>query len=204
MTRLIHIFCVLSFAVLGGVADARANGPAPGTPEEISALATEIRGLGSDVDPAEALRAAQVTYDYTYQLAQEYQITDGPLVHNSKVNMGLRPRGLCWHWAEDIQKRLLQENFKTLDIHRAIANSFNIRLEHSTAIVSVKGEGFRQGIVLDPWREGGVLFWSPVLEDKRYEWMARDYVLAKKRKKQKLADATARAVGAGDQPQHSR
>ncbi|WP_306115940.1 MULTISPECIES: hypothetical protein [unclassified Roseovarius] len=181
MTRIARLLTVLSLVFLGSIAMARPDGPAPGTPQEINALAAAIRSLGPEVDPKEAMRAAKVTYDYTYQLSQEYQITDGPLIHNTKVNMGTRPRGLCWHWAQDIETRLKAENFKTLDMHRAVANSFNIRLEHSTAIISRKGDGFQQGIVLDPWRKGGVLFWSRTLEDRRYTWMPRAEVMARKR-----------------------
>ena len=180
MIEFVRLLCVLSLLICGNAAIARTGGPAPGTPQQISELAAQIRSLGPEVDPAEAMRAARVTYEYTYQLAQEYQITDGPLIHNTKVNMGKRPRGLCWHWAQDIETRLKAENFKTLDMHRAIANSFNIRLEHSTAIISRKGDPFQQGIVLDPWRKGGVLFWAPTLDDKRYKWMAREEVIARK------------------------
>lgn len=176
--RFLFALTLLTFAHAAG---AGPGGPAPGTPQQIRALAAQIRSLGPEVDPQEALRAARVTYDYTYQLAQEYQITDGPLIHNTKVNMGKRPRGLCWHWAQDIETRLKAENFRTLEMHRAVANSFNLRLEHSTAIISRKGDDFRQGIILDPWRKGGVLFWSPTLEDRRYRWMARDEVNARKR-----------------------
>lgn len=181
MTFVARLICVLSLVLLSSVGHARSNGPAPGTPQEVAELARAILALGAEVDPQEAMRAAQVTYDYTYQLSQEYQITDRPLVHNTKVNLGSKPRGLCWHWAEDIEARLKKERFRTLDIHRAVANAFNIRLEHSTSIISKKGDDFQQGIVLDPWRKGGVLFWSPVSEDRRYVWMARDEVMAKKR-----------------------
>ncbi len=196
MLRLTKLLFALSLLVFGSVAQARSNGPAPGTAAEIAALASAIQALGPQVDPEEAYRAAQVTYSHTYELAQQYQITDGPLIHNTKVNMGLKPRGLCWHWAQDIEKRLNQERFQTLQIHRAVANSFNIRLEHSTAIVSVKGQDFESGIVLDPWRKGGVLFWSPLRDDTRYKWMARDEVLAKKRS-QVVHDTTRIARSGG-------
>ena len=63
--------------------------------------------------------------------------------------MGLKPRGLCWHWAEDIERRLRAEDFQTLDLHRAIANANNIRIEHSTTIVSRRGDGMYDGLVLD-------------------------------------------------------
>ncbi|MEO3416349.1 hypothetical protein AAFO92_16990 [Roseovarius sp. CAU 1744] len=191
MIVFLRLLSVLTLLAFGHAASARSDGPAPGTPQQISALAAQIQSLGRDVDPEEALRAARVTYEYTYQLAQEYQITDGPLIHNTKVNMGTRPRGLCWHWAQDIEARLKAENFATLELHRAVANSFNLRLEHSTAVISRKGDDFQQGIVLDPWRKGGVLFWSPTLEDRRYTWMLREDVFKRKRAERLRRRSTA-------------
>ncbi len=181
MKRFLNSLMLLSLLTLGGMAMARSGPPAPGTAQDIAVLAAAIQSLGSDIDPQEAERAARVTYEHTYELALQYQITDGPLLHNTKVNMGKKPRGLCWHWAHDIEKRLKKERFRTLDLHRAVANSNNIRLEHSTAIISRRGDGYQQGIVLDPWRKGGVLFWSPTLEDRRYVWHPRDEVLAQRR-----------------------
>lgn len=156
--------------------------PPPSSGDEVQRLATEIQSLGPDIDPEEANRAARIAYAYTAQLVQEYQITDPPLIHNAKVNKGLRPRGLCWHWAEDIERRLDQEQFRTLEIHRAIANADNpFRIDHSTAIISRKGETMYDGVILDPWGYGGVLYWSPLPEDTRYEWVPREVVLEKRR-----------------------
>lgn len=149
---------------------------------EVAQLEAGIMALGPEVDPAEARRAAEIAYAYTRQLAIEYEITDAPLVHNTKVNMGWKPRGLCWHWAEDMEKRLNAEGFATLEMHRAIANADNDWLiDHSTAIISAKGDDFDDGVVLDPWRQGGVLFWSPLVDDTRYEWVERSVVLDARR-----------------------
>ncbi|HMB13782.1 MAG TPA: hypothetical protein VKN37_07230 [Roseovarius sp.] len=155
--------------------------PPPPQPEEVSRLAAAIRGLGPEVDPEEADRAAKMAYRHTHDLALEYQITDPPIVHNTKVNMGLKPRGLCWHWARDMEDRLEAENFQTLDLHRAVANADNaFRLEHSTAIISARGDAYDAGIVLDPWRKGGRLTWAGVREDTAYDWQPRDEVVARK------------------------
>ncbi|MBK1636393.1 hypothetical protein [Rhodovulum adriaticum] len=154
-------------------------------PDQVADLAAALRAMGPGVDQQEAARAAELAYSHTAVLAEEYQITDPPLVHNAKVNMGLRPRGLCWHWAEDMETRLKQEGFATLQVHRAIANSDNpFRIDHSTAILSRRGDPFDKGIVLDPWREGGRLFWAPVAEDTRYNWRARRIVMAEKWERQ--------------------
>ena len=150
---------------------------------QVTALSDAIGVMGTGVDPAEAARAAEIAYVYTGQLAQEYQITDPPLVHNMKVNRGLRPRGLCWHWAEDLEARLAQEQFQTLSLHRAIANADNpLRIDHSTVIISRRGDTMFDGIVLDPWRKGGVLHWTPTDQDARYAWVPRREVFARKLK----------------------
>ncbi len=174
--RLLTLTGLLALAACGGYP----GGPPPPSDARVAQLARDIRALGPGVDPEEAQRAARIAHDYTYQLAQEYQITDGPIIHNTKVNMGIKPRGLCWHWAKDIEERLKEENFQTLDLHRAIANADSIRLEHSTAIISRRGDSMYDGIVLDGWRDGGVLFFARVKDDTRYEWFPRAEVLAAK------------------------
>lgn len=149
--------------------------------DDTNDLARAIFALGPDVDPGEARRAARISYAHAHDLAIAYEITDPPLVHNTKVNMGLKPRGLCWHWAEDMEKRFVAEKFKTLDIQRAIANADNpLRIDHSTALISARGQPMESGIVLDPWRNGGRLFWASVKDDRRYDWQPQQEVLAEK------------------------
>ena len=153
---------------------------------DVLALARLIASLSPDVDPAEAARAAQISYRHTAELRVAYEIVDPPLVHNFKVNRGIKPRGLCWHWAEDMENRLKAENFQTLDLHRAIANHDNIRIDHSTAIISAKGATMFDGVVVDPWRKGGILTWMRVTDDQRYAWRPPAEVLAYYRDRDRL------------------
>ena len=100
-------------------------------------------------------RAAEIAYRHTHQLAREYEITDPPLVHNTKVNMGLKPRGLCWHWAEDMGEPARGRGVRDTrnpPRHRQCGQSF--RIDHSTAIVSRRGDAFDEGIVIDPVAQG--------------------------------------------------
>ncbi|MEQ9039246.1 MAG: hypothetical protein RIE24_12925 [Silicimonas sp.] len=183
MTAIVRALQILGLCLALAACGVAPEKRASATTLEISQLAQEIRALGEGVDPAEAERAARIAYQHTRELAIQYQIVDPPLVHNTKVNMGLKPRGLCWHWAEDMEKRLKAENFETLVLYRAIANADNpYRIDHSTAIIAAKGEGMYEGIVLDPWRKGGYLFWDEVRDDTRYEWIPRELVLDAKRR----------------------
>ncbi len=146
----------------------------PVTDQDVAALEQALLALGPDVDAAEAARAARLAYSVTADLKREYRITNSPLVHNAKVNMGLRERGLCYHWARDVQTRMTHGRFASLQFDRLVANAENpFRLEHSTAVVFARGDMWRNGIVLDPWRTGGTLHWDQVRDDVKYGWKLR-------------------------------
>ncbi|MFV2054318.1 hypothetical protein [Aliiroseovarius sp. YM-037] len=188
------LMSLLAILIVGGCGVTSPDGPPRADQSAVAELAGAIRALGPEVDPEEATRAAEIAYDYTHQLALQYQITDPPLIHNMKVNHGLRPRGLCWHWAEDMEARLKQENFRTLTLHRAIANADNpFRIDHSTAIISKRGDGMFDGIVIDPWRYGGQLHWSLTREDTRYNWRPRREVLDERRRRREGSGSAAPA-----------
>lgn len=181
MRKTASLFSLLAILIVVGCAKVPSDGPPQASQNQINELALAIKALGPDVDAEEARRAADIAYNYPLQLAREYQITDSPLIHNIKVNRGKRPRGLCWHWAQDMETRLAQEQFETLDLHRAIGNSeVALRIDHSTVIASAKGDAMNDGLVLDPWRNGGRLFWGPPLADTKYEWISRTEVFALK------------------------
>ena len=172
------VISMVFLLVLAGCAAPKLDQPV--TQNQRTDLTRDILALGPEIDPEEAARAARIALTYPRQLAMEYQITDPPLIHNAKVNAGIKPRGLCYDWADDLEARLKLENFKTLQLHRAIANATSILIGHSTVIVSQRGDTMFEGIVLDPWRYGGVLFWSPTLEDERYKWVDRQEVFREK------------------------
>lgn len=177
---------MLSLPALGlaGCGAGMAERPRPATEAEVQRLSQLIASLDFHVNNAEAYRAADVALSESFRLAQEYEIEDPPLTHNTKVNLGIKQRGLCYHWADDLERRLKRENFQTLDLHRAVANWDNILLEHSTVIISASGHGFEDGIVLDPWRKGGVLFWALVRDDTRYIWTDRREVFRIRRERE--------------------
>jgi hypothetical protein len=140
--------------------------------QRVSELGNAIKTLGDEISAEEAERAARIAFSYSRKLAGQYNISGSALFHNMLVNMGVRSRGLCIHWTADLITRLKQEQFQTLDLHWAIANYESMfRLEHSTVIVSSVGDSLQQGLVLDPWRNSGELFWSPTLEDENYGWV---------------------------------
>ncbi len=188
---------VVAGVLMLALAGCGSYGPVDATADEVARLEAGLLALGSDIDPEEAARAARIAYSYTAVLARQYEITDPPLIHNTKVNMGLRPRGLCWHWAQDMELRLRAENFQSFDVLRAIANSESDWLiDHSTALLAPVGGGLSDAMVLDPWRFGGTLFWDTVPQDTRYDWIPQEVVHARWRAEIAAGTRDAPPIGA--------
>ncbi|MDH3632102.1 MAG: hypothetical protein OER98_13355 [Gammaproteobacteria bacterium] len=183
-SRLRVCILTLAFILLQGCAS---SGPQLDLPpivekQRIRDLNHAILNLGDNIDASEAQRAASISIRYSHELARQYEITSSPIMHNLLVNLGLKSRGLCVDWTTDLLTRLKQERFYSLDFHWAIANyETTFSLEHSTVVVSARGNSIRQGLVLDPWRNSGALFWAPTLEDSGYAWKPQAEIHAMKR-----------------------
>ncbi|HIO91215.1 MAG TPA: hypothetical protein EYG68_00030 [Leucothrix mucor] len=64
-----------------------------------------------------------------------------------------------------------KKNLKTFDLVRGTANR-RLKNEHNSLVVIAKGDSFYKGILLDPWRNSGDLYWTKVTndEDPQYTW----------------------------------
>jgi hypothetical protein len=157
--------------------------------QRIEALQLAILSLDANVDHREARDAATIAIEYPLELARRYEITYPPLVHNIKVNLGVKPRGLCVDWTADLLNRLRQERFHSLDLHWGIANYQSaFRIEHSTVIISARDQPMQRGLVLDPWRNSGNLFWARTGEDPDYQWHPQAEIHALKQELKAQAD----------------
>lgn len=122
------------------------------------------------IDPAEAASVAHDAYVYPMYLANEWGLTWPPVWHNTLRNSKQRPAGLCVDWARAMRAKMRSKNLKTFDLWWGIAYRGNPWREHSTLIVTAKGKPFESGIILDPWRHSGELFWSTIDKDLEYPW----------------------------------
>jgi hypothetical protein len=163
--------------------------------QRIDELSLALMALGDDIDNGEARRAAAIAIEYPLVLAQEYEVNDSPLVHNMLVNLGAKPRGLCVDWTSDLMARLHEERFRSFELHWGVANYESaFRIEHSTVIISARGDSLQQGLILDPWRNSGHTFWVKTPQDAEYDWKPHADVqdLKRQRKEVALNQGTAR------------
>lgn len=138
--------------------------------QKIQALRRAIMTLGPNIDPGEANFVAREAVLYPMVLSNQYGLVSPPLAQNVLVNYGYRRNGLCWQWTRDMGKHLGERPLRTLDFHHAVAFRRDYWREHNTLVVSAKGKQVKDGIVLDPWRSSGILYWNFVPKDKKYPW----------------------------------
>ncbi len=159
------LFCLLLLFLIG----CRTPHPSVADSQRRTAyLQTKLRELSSTIDGHESDRLAIAAIRGSEALADQYHAVWPPWLHNNLVNLGWRDRGLCFHWANDLMAQLHGMGLWTVQIHLAVAH-IDTRREHNALVITGRGQPFSQGLVLDPWRSSGRLWFGPVEGDK-YPW----------------------------------
>jgi hypothetical protein len=133
-------------------------------------LSKQLATLSPRVDPSEAKLLAEYAYATVAQLRQEYRMFGTPIFNNFLVYHGLRKRGYCYQWTEDLLLALDILKLKTLELHWGEAHA-GTWMENNCLVVTAKGQPFERGMILDCWRHFGHLRWNliPSDEDRYYE-----------------------------------
>lgn len=149
--------------------------PGPTTPpveQAIAALTRDLLALGPGVTEEEAGRFARTAILSARRLATEYRAVRPAWAQNILVNWGLKPRGLCYQWAEDLHRCLAPLPHRQLALRPVVARRGTSR-EHNALVVFLVHRPPESGLVLDAWRHGGRLYWAPLRVDK-YPWTLAD------------------------------
>ena len=120
------------------------------------------------------MHLSQDIFHETQKLTKEFELTSPPLFHNSLVNLGIREKGLCYHWSDALYAHFLQKKYPHFEFHLVGADIGEYFSEHNALVVVGKGGSIQNGILIDPWRNSGKLYFTKVVEDKKYQWEHRE------------------------------
>ena len=134
------------------------------------ALENQLAALSRRVDPNEAKLLAECAYATVARLRREYPMFGTPIFNNFLVYHGLKKRGYCYQWTEDLLLALDTLKLKTLELRWGESYAGTYR-ENNCVVVTAKGQPFDRGMILECWRHFGHLRWNLVLsdEDRYYE-----------------------------------
>ncbi len=169
MFKIFFKFSILSFFLAGCVVTA------PSVSEtKITQLSILLRALDKSIPQDEAMHLSQDIFHETEKLTKEFELTSPPLFHNTLVNIGLREKGLCYHWSDALYAYLSQKKYPHFEFHLVGADIGEYFSEHNALVVVGKGGSIKDGILIDPWRNSGQLYFSRVVDDKKYKWEHRE------------------------------
>lgn len=141
--------------------------------EQINSSSKELANLiiqsSSKIDKKEAISFSRDITSYSIFLANKYEIYTHPLVHNTLVNLNLKQKGLCYHYANDLLKFIKYKAYKSFKFKKIVSKR-NDYFEHSAIILTRGDISFKDSIVLDAWRDAGKLYFSKVKNDEKYKW----------------------------------
>jgi hypothetical protein len=181
-SKLIHIYLIGLLLFLSGCASSgklaqdpnAAKYPADISSAEIDwqtvvALENDLAALNHGSARDEARKLAETALQASAFLTDEYELVRPPVLHNIFVQMGWRDRGLCYQWTEDLMSHLRALQLKDYRLRWAVAHRGSDLREHNTVVVTANGQSFEDGLVIDPWRNSGNLYWVVVRKD-TYPW----------------------------------
>lgn len=132
-----------------------------------------LKGATQSVDESalneESLKLSIGLMDEIGRLKQKYKSFSIPIVHNMLIDVGIKKRGACKHWAEDLldYMRPISRQFFAITWGEANPKKFN---EHNVAVIYPSYGKFQDGLLIDPWRTSGKPYWITVKDDHHYKW----------------------------------
>ncbi len=137
--------------------------------KNVQKLKKMISSLSPTIDKNEALDIAHFSISYTKELANQYKLVGSPKFQNFLINIGLKKKGYCYNYADDLANALLHRGYKSVSIYRA-AHKRQTYFEHNCVVITPK-ERNDIGVILDGWRNAGKLYFDYMKDDrKNYNW----------------------------------
>ncbi len=140
---------------------------------KIRELSLLFQSMDSTIPQSEAIQLSKDIFHKTRQLTEAFEMTYPPQFHNFLVTVGVREKGLCYHWSDALYIYLSKKHYPAFEFHLVGANVGEYFFEHNALVVVVKGGKIKEGIIIDPWRESGELYFSKVEDDPDYVWIHR-------------------------------
>jgi len=127
-------------------------------------LAGDLASLSSRANRKEAKLLADCAFATVSKLRREYRMFGTPIFNNFLIYHGLRKRGYCYQWSEDLLVALDKLNLKSLEVRWGEYDP-NTWRENNCIVVTAKGQPFNRGIMLECWRHLGHLYFGLVASD---------------------------------------
>lgn len=129
-------------------------------------LTGEILRLVPETDRREAEKFSTKAVDVASMKSEEWGVDLNPWLHNGLVNLGFKPAGLCYEWANVLYGDLEEVLPQGLKMTLVQSRPRSIREHHAISLHGA-GRAWSDGLLLDGWEQAGVLVFMPIGESER-------------------------------------
>ena len=140
---------------------------------EIEELAVLLQTLDRGIPSSEAHALSQEIFLETRKLTQKFKPVSEPHVNNFLINVGLKEHGLCYEWSDALYLHFKQLEYPDFEFHLLVADQGEYFFEHNVMAVTTKGGNVMDGVIIDPWRKPGEVYFAKIKEDTAYRWNHR-------------------------------
>jgi hypothetical protein len=140
----------------------------------VKELSKLLQSLNISIPFREADALSREIFKETEILTKKFRPVSEPHINNFLINLGVKDKGLCYQWSDALYTHFSNKNYRHFEFHLLVADQGEYFYEHNTLVVVAKGGKVLDGIVIDPWRNSGKLYFSKVNDDKKYEWEHRE------------------------------
>ncbi len=84
---------------------------------KVTELSLLLQSLDSSIPKSEAMRLSQDIFHETQKLTKEFEMTSPPQFHNFLVTVGVREKGLCYHWSDALYVYLSGRGYTSFEFH---------------------------------------------------------------------------------------
>jgi len=150
-----------------------------GTSSELSqnrveALLELLGSLDKSISSKETELLSHEIFKETVKLTKKFKPVSEPHFNNFLINVGVKDKGLCYQWSDALYLHFSKKDYSHFEFHLLVSSKGEYLYEHNVLVVVAKGGEVLEGIVIDPWRNSGELYFSKVSEDKKYKWKHRE------------------------------
>jgi hypothetical protein len=145
----------------------------PVSQSKVEELTVLLKSLDSSISFKEAKSLSNEIFRETGKLRKKFNPIPQAHFNNFLINTVVKKRGLCYDWSDALYLHFSKKEYASFEFHLLVSHKGKYFYEHNTLAVAAKGGNVLEGIVIDPWRNSGKLYFSKVGEDKKYEWRHR-------------------------------
>lgn len=142
--------------------------------QDILQLSTLLHHANPRSSHSETLKLSQDIFAQTQRLTQRFQRSTSPKFHNFLISIGLKEKGLCYHWSDALYQYFsTQKAYPSFSFHLMVSHKGSYWKEHNTLVIVPLNQPIKEGIIIDPWRDTQKLYFSKVKDDHAYTWVHR-------------------------------